>query len=293
MLSYRLLVISLFFAVFISVGCNNCHLLERTGRRCNNGSSVSNRHAHPGASESGEEETRHHEDRHGDKRGERHSERLGERHGDRHNDRHGHGHHSHGNEKPTHNKGNDTKADSWPGHSLSSNYSWNALRTRNNPSNPVNRNFELTTDVTTTESSNDIERFLVGRRKRSALWMNPGLFYNRAISRIGSISESSHDHEENEEEDEDENERSNENSRTSAVTKKVVHERASNLGAENSARHGHGSSHGSNSHGSGHSSGHGSGHNSGGHGGHSGQDSHNNRTPLFLVPQSTLKLKVT
>lgn len=265
----HVLVMLLCAEVILSVNGNgqqqhssNCHTLDRSGRRCSNGSGFGaqngyNRNAHPHSSSADDEES-------------------GNFHGDRYS---GHSSkHSSANERQSHSHGkkgsNGTRIDSWPGHSLSANSSWSAL------SNLNNHNYELTTEVTTTESSNDIERFLVGRRrrKRSSLWMNPTLLYSRTISHSMSGNRNIHGHNEEEEEEEEAEEESNEHghsgsesSRASAVTRQIVHERTS-------SNHGHGSFSGGGSHGTSHSSGSSSGT---AHGGN-----HSNRMPLFLVPRT-------
>lgn len=202
-------------------------------------------------------------------------------HHDQSNDHGGHGgghghsrHHSRTHNNNTNSNSNgggdhrpNSGTQSWPGHSLSSNSSWNSLKNRhgnsnnhvgkgsnnnhgnsnshngknnnnnhgnsnnnnnnnhigkgsnsnNNRGNSNNNNnnrqnggnqYELTTEsATTTEISDDIERFLVGRRrrKRNALWLNPSLYYNRGIGPSLNGMGNNHNHEdEDEEQDEDE-----------------------------------------------------------------------------------------
>lgn len=231
---------------------SNCHILDRSGRRCSNGSGYGNqngyiRNAHPHTSSTDDEES-------------------GNSHG--HSSRHS----SNERQSPSHGKkaNNGTRMDSWPGHSLSANNSWSAL------SNLNNHNYELTTEMTTTESSDGIERFLVGRRrrKRSPLWMNPTLLYSRTVTHMAGNR--NHGHNEEEEEEEESEEESNEHghsgsesSRTSAVTRQIVHERT-----RGGSHGGHGEYSSGGTHGTSHTSG-------GGHG-----SNHSNRMPLFFVPRT-------
>lgn len=246
-------------AMILSVNGNgqqrtpNCHILDRSGRRCSNGSGYGNqngyiRNAHPHTSSTDDEES-------------------GNSHG--HSSRHS----SNERQSPLHGKkaNNGTRMDSWPGHSLSANNSWSAL------SNLNNHNYELTTEMTTTESSDGIERFLVGRRrrKRSPLWMNPTLLYSRTLTH-SVAGNRNHGHNEEEEEEEESEDESNEHghsgsesSRTSAVTRQIVHERT-----RGSSHGGHGEYSNGGTHGTSHTSG-------GGHG-----SNHSNRMPLFFVPRT-------
>lgn len=254
----------------------NCHIVDRSGRRCQSSGSAnqygSNRYVHSHSSSPLDNDEEGGSRSHRDKSSSTHSSK-----------------HSSNERLLPLNSGkkanNGTRMDSWPGHSLSANNSWNALSNLNN-----NHNYELTTEVTTTESSNDIERFLVGRRRRrrrrrrSSLWMNPTLLYSRTITHSMSGNANNHGHNEEEEEESESDEESNEHgshsgsesSRAVAVSRQVVHERTSAGGGHGGGHGGSllsGGSHSSTSHSSSSGSGHGS--------------NHSNRTPLFLVPRTT------
>ena len=150
MSSFCIRVVWLLLAATVLVSIGDC-LPDRNGRRCPNGHccpNAPNRGGHPYTNSDNDDE---------------------EESGYHHGDRHGHSRHP-ATEKLNQKKGNSTKMTYWPGHSLNANSSWNSL---SNQHQHQNRDYELTTEVTTTESSNDIERFLVGkRRKRNAFWLN-------------------------------------------------------------------------------------------------------------------------
>lgn len=97
----------------------------------------------------------------------------------------------------------------------------NSNQVKNNMNNPNSSNNGVNSnknngnsnnkDITTTESINDIEKFLVGRRKRrrrrrrNALWMNPSLFIHRGIGRSLSNGYSHNSDDDNETNDDYEN----------------------------------------------------------------------------------------
>lgn len=123
---------------------------------------------------------------------------------------------------------NFNEMDPWPGHHIFSNFSSNHFSNRDNSPPPPPRNHNhgneennhghsdgkpgsdsdqikdvsVVETTTTSESLNDIEKFLGGRRrKRNVLWMNPSLYYNRAIghSLAGNQAPSNSDDYEDEE----------------------------------------------------------------------------------------------
>ena len=245
----------LFFCVslFLSLGGHKCYSLERNGRRCGSSVVSTNRNRHQTQVDSSD-------NRYGSV-----DEELMSHHNDRY------GMHS---RPPGQKKDNFTRVDLWPqshGYGLGANSSWSAIKSRPRVPNQ-NQISEPAIEPTTTEATDDIERFLVGRRrKRGALWMNPNLYYNRDIG--NSLAGSSIGDEGDEEELDDNPLSYGHNSdmrSSSAISRQIVQERTLGSGNHNFAGHGNL-----------------------GHGLSSINNiNHNNRTPLFYMPRTNPLLKV-